>query len=76
MEILGPQFLKLATYLMVRRTKKNFFLGVSLDFWGPLESQVWEVDPLYPAEKGPDQSRIVDGDTGPSFSRTSHLFNS
>ena len=33
-----------------------------------------EIAPLDPDEVGQDQSRVVDGDTGPSVSHTSHLF--
>ena len=77
--LLGPQFLILATYSMVRRIKKNTFLGVSLVlwglFWGPIGSHVCKIIPLDPAEIGQDQSRVVGVDTGLSVPHRSQLFH-
>ena len=42
---------------------------------GPLGSQICEIAPLDPAEIGQDKNRVVRGDTGPSISHTSHLFD-
>ena len=43
---------------------------------GPLGLQMREIGPLDPAEVEPAQSRVVGGDTGPSVSDNSHIFDS
>ena len=73
--ILGSQFLILAMYLTIRRTKKNsIVMGVSLVVqglqWGPLGLQVREIAPLVLAQVGQDQNRVVGGDTGPLVPQT------
>ena len=76
MLILGSQFLIRATYFMVRQTKKNVVVGVSLAVWGlswgPYGLPMCKIAP-YLAEVVQDQSRVVGGDTGPSVLHTSHL---
>ena len=41
----------------------------------PLGCRSVRLPPLDPAEEGQDLSRVVGGDTGPSVSHTSHIFD-